>query len=153
MIRVICVVFLLEAIVLASGALALEQASGCAQPLATASAAERSYANVSVREFDGRVFLYVPDIKSAGGSFEAFQLWVVEGVYGRPFVQASGSMDQSTFDRLRKSTNVLATPLSVRRSGESLRATIARQPYVLDVAVKVGSGGADVVTARVCRGR
>jgi hypothetical protein len=153
MIRVICSVFFLTAIALSSSAGAREQASGCTQPLATASAAERSYTNVNIREFDGRVFLYVPEIKSTGGNFDAFQLWVVEGVYGRPFVQSSGSMDQTAFDRLRNSTNVRATPLSVRRTGESLRATIARQPYVLDVAVKVASSGADSVTAKVCRGR
>jgi hypothetical protein len=136
-----------------SGPAVTEQGSTCTQPLATATAAERSYANVGVREFDNRVFIYVPEIRSAGGSFDAFQLWIVEGVYGRPFVQTTGSMDQAAFERLRKSTNVRATPLNVRRSGDSLRATIARQSYTLDVTVRVASSGADSVSARVCGAR
>jgi anti-sigma-K factor RskA len=150
-----CAVLMIAALATAAvaSAGAGEQNGGCTQPLATATAAERSYANVNVRDFEGRVFIYVPDIVSSRGNFDAFQLWVVEGIYGRPFVQSSGSMDQTAFDRLRKSTNIRATPLSVRRTDESLRATIARQNYLLDVAVRVASSGADSVTARVCRAR
>jgi len=60
-------------------------------------------------------------------------------------------MDDATFDRLRKSPNVKATPLSVRRPNESSRATISRQLYVLELTVNVKASGTDSVTARVCR--
>ncbi len=131
-----------------------EQGSGCSPRLVTTTAAERSYSIVSLRDFDGRVYLYAPEIKSSSrGAFEPFQLWVVEGVYGRPFIQASGPLDQVAFDRLRKSTNVRATAVSVSRSGESKPVTIARQPYLLETAVRAASSGSDAVTVNVCRGR
>ena len=136
---------------IAAPAPAFAQGSGCAQPLATVTLAERTYANVGVREFEGRVFLYVPEIKSSSRGFDAFDLWVVEGVYGRPFVQPSGPMEKSAFDRLRGNTNVRATAHSIRTAAQSLRASIARQNFLLDVAVK--AGGTDSVTARVCRAR
>jgi hypothetical protein len=120
--------------------------------LATVNAAEGSYSSVNIREFEGRVFLYVPDISSSRSAFEPFELWVVEGIYGRPFVQAAGTIEKSAFDRLRKSTNIRATPVSIRRVNESTRATIARQPYLLDVAVKPAPNG-DSLTVRICRGR
>ena len=126
----------------------------CRQPLARIAAPERSYANVNVREFDGRVYLYVPEIKATSGqSFSPFALWVVEGIYGRPLVEASGPMDDAAFDRLRKNRNVRATPLTVSRSGETLRATMARQPAVLEVGVAVAAGGSDGVRVNVCPGR
>jgi hypothetical protein len=130
------------------------QGSGCSQPLTTTTAAEGSYSIVNIRDFAGRVYLYVPAIRSSSkGTFAQFQLWVVEGVYGRPFVQTSGSLDQATFDRLRKSTNVRATGVSVARSGESKPVTIARQPFLLEIAVRVAASGSDSVTVKVCRGR
>jgi hypothetical protein len=126
----------------------------CAQPLVTTTVAENSYAVVNVREFGGMVFLYAPEIRSArSGSFDPFQLWVVEGVYGRPFLRTSGTMDQSAFDRLRKNTNVRARPISISRSGQAQSMTVARQPIQFEVSVRPASSGADAVAVRVCRGR
>ena len=126
----------------------------CSQPLVTTTAPEKSYAVVNVREFGGLVFLYVPEIKSArSGGFEPFQLWVVEGVYGRPFLQASGAMDQAAFDRLRKNTNVRARPISVARTGETRSLAVARQTLQFETTVRGAASGADTVTVKVCRGR
>jgi hypothetical protein len=133
-----------------SAAVAAGQGKGCAQPLATVTVPERTYASVNVKEFEGRVYLYAPDIDASGRSFAPFQLWVVEGIYGRPFVQPSGPMDQAAFDKLRRSQNVRATPVALTRSGESARVTISRQPYLLEATVAVSSRG-DTVSARLCR--
>jgi hypothetical protein len=139
-------------IVLSATPAAGQQAPACRQPLAKVSVPERSYASVGVPEFDGRVYLYVPQIEAASrGTFAAFQLWIVEGVYGRPFVEPRGRMNDATFDRLRKSRNVRATPMKVSRTRETLRVTMARRPFVLEVGVTLGS--TDTVTASVCRAK
>ena len=136
----------------ASGAPA--QTTACSEPLVTTTLPEKSYAAVNLREFGGLVFLYVPEIKSSrSGQFEAFQLWVVEGVYGRPFVQASGAMDQPAFDRLRTSTNVRTRPISIPRSGESRSMMVARQAFQFETTVRAAGSGADTVAVKVCHGR
>jgi hypothetical protein len=141
----------LSAPAIAAPLVAAQPRPSCTQPLATATATERSYVNLNVRDFEGRVFFYVPEIKSSRNTFDPFQLWVVEGIYGRPFIQSSGSMDSATFERLRKSTNIRATALNVRGASESARATISRKSYVLELTVNVAASGADSVTARICR--
>ena len=133
--------------------LAIAQGTACPRPLASARAVERSYARIDVREFEGRVFLYVPEITASGSRFEPFDVWVVEGVYGRPFVQQAGPMDPPSFERLRASTNVRATAVRVTRTPASGRVTIARQLYLLDVTVQAGARGGDAVSAAICRGR
>jgi hypothetical protein len=126
----------------------------CSQPLVTTTLPEKSYAVVNVREFGGLVFLYAPEIRSARpGAFDAFQLWVVEGVYGRPFLQASGAMDQAAFDRLRKNTNVRARSMSISRSGQSQSLTVARQAIQFETSVRTAPSGSDTVDVKVCRGR
>ena len=126
----------------------------CSQPLVTTTLAERSYAVVNVRELGGLVFLYAPEIRSQrSGAFDTFQLWIVEGVYGRPFLQASGAMDQAAFDRLRKNTNVRARPLSISRSGQADSMMVARQALQFETSVRPALSGADMVAVKVCRGR
>jgi hypothetical protein len=95
---------------------AIEQGAPC-QALASATVPQRSYVQLNVPAFEQRVYLYAPDIKSSfGGGFSAFTLWIVEGVYGKPFVQPTGSMDESAFEQIRTSRNVMATPAS-RQNG------------------------------------
>lgn len=129
------------------------QGSSC-QPLASVVVPQRSYAQVTVPAFEERVYLYAPDIKSGfGGGFSAFQLWIVEGVYGKPFVQASGSMDEQAFEQIRGSRNVRATAVPVERNAGQKRVpfTIGRQQFVLELQVNTSLGGTDSVAVKICR--
>ena len=133
---------------------AREQGAPC-QLLASATVPQRSYAQLTVPAFDQRVYLYAPDIKSGwGGGFDAFTLWIVEGVYGKPFGQAAGSMEEKAFDQIRSSRNVMATPVQVERNSGPTRTpfTIGKQQFVLNlVKVSTSLGGTDTVTVNVCR--
>ncbi len=75
-------------------------------------------------------------------------MWVVEGVYGRPFVQSNGVLDEGSFAKLRASANVSATPVSVSRGDgtDAGRFMVSRVPYQLQVLRVSGS-----VQLRVCR--
>src|SRR5690606_21167446 len=139
-------------VLMAAAGQAAGQTASCRQPLATVNVAERAYAAIDVPAFAGRVFVYVPDIRSSTRGFQPFALWVIEGVYGRPFVLPNGPMDDAAFQRIRTSRNVRATSTTVTRSGQAVRASLARQPYVFDVAVR-SSRGVDTVTVRVCPAR
>ena len=96
------------------------QAPGCPQPLAALAVPPQGYAEVNAAQFERRLFVYVPEIRPGGGpGFQAFQVWVVEGVYGRPFVQSSGRLDPASFDSLRSSPNVRASAITVARGDGS----------------------------------
>jgi hypothetical protein len=115
---------------------------------------QRGYAELNVPAFEQRVFVYVPDIESGwGGEFKAFQLWIVEGVYGKPFVKASGSMDQPEFERIRGSRNVRATavPINAKEFAKRVPLTIAKQRVALELKVNTSYGGTDRVVVNVCR--
>src|SRR5262245_15427099 len=87
---------------------ARDQGAPC-QVLASATVPQRSYAQLSVPDFAQRVYVYAPDIKSGwGGGFDAFTLWIVEGVYSKPFGQPAGSMEEKPFEQIRASRNVMA---------------------------------------------
>jgi len=95
---------------------------------------QRGYAELNVPAFEQRVFVYVPDIGSSwGGEFKAFQLWIIEGIYGRPFVKANGLMDESEFERIRSSRNVRATavPINAKEPAKRVPLTIAKQRVAL----------------------
>ena len=133
-------------------------AAGQGQPcqaLTSVVVAQRTYALVNVPAFDQRVYVYAPDIKSGwGGGFDAFTLWIVEGVYSRPFGHTSGALDERTFEQIRSSRNVLATAVPIpRNSGpKSARVTIRRQPFTVAVMkVNTSLGGTDSVTLNLCR--
>ena len=68
---------------------------GCPQPLVSA-IEENTFSVVNLAEFEGRVYLYATKIPRQPGRFEPFDLWVIEGVYGRPLVQSSGPMTLSS---------------------------------------------------------
>lgn len=145
-------------LVLASVATSAITASGQGAPCQVAASVtvpQRGYAQLNVPAFEQRVYLYAPDIKSGwGGSFSAFTLWIVEGVYGKPFAQPTGSMEESAFEQIRTSRNVMATPVQVGKdSGRSQTPfTIGKQRFVLDlVKVNTSLGGTDSVTVNVCR--
>jgi hypothetical protein len=145
---------LLLAVASTSAIGASEQGAPC-QAVASVTVPQRSYAQLNAPAFDQRVYLYAPDIKSGwGGSFSAFTLWIVEGVYGKPFVQPTGSMEESAFEQIRTSRNVMATPVQVAKDSGRTRTpfTIGKERFVLDlVKVNTSLGGADSVTVNVCR--
>jgi hypothetical protein len=129
------------------------QAPACQQPLATLTVPRLSYAEVSGDPFERRVYVYVPEIVARGGSgFQPFQVWVVEGVYGKPFVRATGGLDPAGFDKMRRSQNVRATPVSVVRGDGSDRGQfrIARNTYQVHV-LKVNASRSGAVQVRICR--
>jgi hypothetical protein len=128
------------------------QPAACPSPLATLSVPSSSYAEVTGDPFEGRVFVYVPPIVARGPGFQPFQLWIVEGVYGKPFVQSSGRLDSAGFDRLRGSQNVRATPVPVARGDGSDAGSfrLGRNIYRVQ-AVRVAPAGGGSVQARICR--
>jgi hypothetical protein len=141
-------------------ALALAQATpvagrpACQKELAQATLAEGSFQSVNAAPFGGKVYLYVPPIPRNWLSFNPFQVWVVEGVYGRPFAQNSGKMDAATFGRIRTSANVRSTAIAVSASSPRGRAgfRISKDTFVAEVMkVNVPLIGAPSVTVRVCR--
>jgi hypothetical protein len=120
--------------------------------VATLTVAERSYTEVRASAFNGRLYVWAPEIRSSsGGRFTPFQLWLVEGVYGKPFPRPSGALGEADFERLRKSTNVRATGMSV--SGPKRQSFVfARQSYWLEVTrVNTSSSGSDTVALSICR--
>ena len=140
--------------VAAFGIGASAQGAPC-QAVASVTVPQRGYAQLSVPAFEDRVYLYAPDIKSGwGGGFDAFTLWIVEGVYGKPFAQPTGSMEESAFEQIRTSRNVMATPVQVAKDSGRAQTpfTISKQRFVLDlVKVNTSLGGTDSVTVNVCR--
>lgn len=133
---------------------AFAQSDRC-QSIASATVPQRSYAQLSVPAFEQRVYVYAPDIKTGwGGGFSPFTLWIVEGVYGKPFVQPTGAMEESAFEQIRTSRNVMATPVQVAKDSGPTRTpfTIGKQRYTLElVKVNTTLGGADSVSINVCR--
>jgi len=139
---------------LSTSAIASEQKAAC-PAIASVTVPQRSYAQLNVPAFDQRVYLYAPDIKTSwGGGFAQFTLWIVEGVYGKPFVQPTGSMEPSAFEQIRTSRNVMATPVQIAKDSGRAQTpfTIGKQQFVLDVVkVNTSLGGTDSVTVNVCR--
>jgi hypothetical protein len=133
---------------------AIRQAEPC-KALASATVPQRGYAQLAVPEFEQRVYVYAPDIKSGwGGGFSAFTLWIVEGVYGKPFVQPTGSMEESAFEQIRTSRNVMATAVPVENNSgpKQVPFTIGKQRFLLNVTkVNTSLGGTDSVSVSVCR--
>jgi hypothetical protein len=139
--------------VLISTAANAGQGSSCSR-LTSVDVPQRSYAQVNVQAFEQRVFFYAPDIESNfGKGFKPFQLWIVEGVYGKPFVKASGSMDESEFEKIRASRNVRATavPIDGKTSQKPVPVTIGKQRVTLEIKVNTSFTGTDRVVVGVCR--
>lgn len=132
---------------------AAAQSAGCPQPLVITTVEENNFSVVNLAEFEGRVYLYATRIPRRQGGFEPFDLWVVEGVYGRPLVQSSGPMDPALFERLRKNSNVRATATRVQQNGQTGSVTIGRQAFAIGIGVAIPANRASVVTARICRAR
>jgi hypothetical protein len=131
----------------------LGQPRACQQVLATLTVPATTYAVANADPFGGRVFVYVPLIKAGGPSgFQPFQVWIVEGIYGRPFLQASGRLDPASFDKLRATANVRATPVSVMRGNGSDAGAFrsARAVYQAQV-LRVNASGTGSVQVRICR--
>jgi hypothetical protein len=129
------------------------QTPACQQPLGTLTVARSSYAGLSAPSFEQRVYVYVPPFKAGGPSgFQPFQVWIVEGVYGKPFVQAAGGLDAAGFEKLRGSQNVRATPVPVNKGNGSDwgRFRLVKDTYQVQI-LKVNPSGAGAVQLRVCR--
>jgi hypothetical protein len=128
---------------------------GACKALTSLTVPQRTYAQVNIPAFGQRVYFYAPDIKSSfGGSFSAFTVWVIEGVYTKPFGQPTGSLEERAFERIRGSRNVIVTAVPVERNSNTKRTpvTIARQPYIVElVKVNTSLGGTDSVTLNLCR--
>lgn len=105
------------------------QRSVCRQVLARAAVATGTYGVVGARPFEGRVFVYVPPAQ------RTLQVWIIEGVYGRPFVRASGPLSASDFAALRSNRNIRATRVAVNRADGSEGATVRVGSAVYGVVV------------------
>lgn len=141
------------ALAVSGSPLLARQAATCRTALASLSVPESGYAVVDAAPFGGRLYVYAPAIQSSyvRGSFTAFQLWIVEGVYGRPMARATGTLDAAGFDRLRRSANVRTTAVNVSRP-MSAPFTFGRQSYILEIVrVNVPLSGGESVDVRVCR--
>ena len=147
---------LVAAMMLASSTPAAGQAVPCRQPLETVTVCQRCYQQLTSAPFgDGRVFVYVPDIKSGLMSgFTPFAVWIVEGLYGPPFVKSAGMMEEGTWQQIRTSRNVRATRADVpeKYAGKTTPFRISKEIFALEVTkVTTSWGGTDRVTIRVCR--
>lgn len=147
---------LVAAMMLAFSTPAAGQAISCRQPLETVTVCQRCYQELTSAPFaGGRMFVYVPDIKSSVmGAFAPFTVWIVEGLYGKPFIKSTGTMDEGTWQQIRASRNVRATPADVpeKYAGRTTPFRISKEVFVLEI-IKVSTswGGTDRVTLRVCR--
>ena len=145
---------LLLALVSLPWSVAVQRDSSC-QPLASAVVPQRTYAALNVPDFKKQVYVYAPDISTGfRGSFSAFTLWLVEGVYGPPFGQPNGSLEQRSFDKIRASRNVIVTavPVEANSGPKRVPVTIRQQSYTLElVKVNTSLGGTDTVTVNLCR--
>ena len=144
-----------------------QAASGQAPPCRDASppltVPQESYAQIARDGSADRVWLYiyVPDIKSRFGQvgFKPFDMWLVEGVYGRAFADTSGPMKESEFAMIRRSPNVKARPIKVRFDDQTQSAarvsqsiTVGKETLTIQVdAVTIGFFVADTVSVRICR--
>ena len=128
------------------------KAAGCAQPLTTLTVQANTYAEVQAAPFERRVFVYAPAITAAGSGFRPFQIWVIEGLYGRPFVRQTGALSHADFEKLRGSPNVRATAIRVVRGdgSEGLALRMGRNTYPVQV-LSVSTRGSGTVQVRFCR--
>ena len=148
---------LVVAMTLAVSTPAAGQAVSCRQPIETVTVCQRCYMELTSAPFaGGRVFVYAPDIKSGffGGGFAPFKVWIVEGLYGKPFIKSSGELDESAWEQIRNSRNVRATSADVpeKYTGKTAQFRISKETFVLEIMrVATSWGGTDRVTIRVCR--
>ena len=74
-------------------------------------------------------------------------------MYGKPFVKASGAMDEPEFEKIRASRNVRATavPIDGKTSQKPVPVTIGKQRVTLEIKVNTSFTGIDRVVVGVCR--
>ncbi len=130
---------------------AAPQAPACQQSLSTVTIGRASYAVIPAAPFERRVFLYAGDFRASGSGFTPFQVWVVEGVYGPPFPQQTGTLSPGSFEKLRTNGNLRATSMNVSRgnASDNVRFRFGAGQYLAHVvAVKTRDQTVDV---RICR--
>ena len=116
---------------------------------------QRCYEQLDNDAFGKRVYLYVPDIKSrVFGGFDPFDVWILEGVYGPPFLDYGGVFDPSRFDQLKKTGNVVATriPIDKNRLGKAQSFKVGKRVFQIEpTRVLTSYGGTDRVGLKICR--
>ena len=115
----------------------------------------RCYEQLDNEAFGKRVYLYVPDIKSkVFGGFDPFDVWILEGVYGPPFLDYGGVFDPSRFDQLRKTGNIVATriPVDKNRLGKAQSFKVGKNVFQIEPTRVLSSySGGDRVGLKICR--
>jgi hypothetical protein len=116
---------------------------------------QRCYEQFDSQEFNKRVYVYVPDIKSKLlGGFDPFDLWIVEGIYGPPFLDYGGVFQQDKFEQLKNTGNVIATRIPVDKNalGKAQPFKVGKSAFRIEpVRVETSYGGTDRVTLKICR--
>jgi hypothetical protein len=118
----------------------------CRQRLVTVEVPRLSYAQIDYKPFEQQVYVYVPQIKSG-----PFSVWIVEGIYGAPFLRSSGALDEAGFQKLRASTNVRATQVSVTRGNGTDMGRFVFGRIVYPVQVLEVNSQRTTVKLAVCR--
>lgn len=139
-------------VLLAGTGIVPAQAQTCASPVATVTVSGGTYALVNASPFEGRLYVYAPAIEASRSGVQPFQLWIVEGVYGRPFVRTAGSLSDADFSKLRASPNVRATAIRVARGdgSESTSLRLGKATYRI-VVHGVSARGYGSANVQVCR--
>ena len=116
---------------------------------------QRCYEQFDSQEFNKRVYVYVPDIKSKLlGGFDPFDMWIVEGIYGPPFLDYGGVFQQDKFEQLKNTGNVIATRIPVDKNalGKAQSFKVGKNAFRIEpIRVETSYGGTDRVTLRICR--
>ena len=115
---------------------------------------QRCYERLNNQAFGGRVYVYVPDIKTRLGGYQPFNICIVEGVYGSPFLDYSGTFDEGKFEQLRRSRNVLATAIRVDKAslGTPSAFKVGADTFRVEPThVHTSLFGTDTVTLKICR--
>jgi len=123
----------------------------CRQRLVTMSLAPFQYSQIQYPAFEQQLYVYVPQIRSGQNTAFQFYVWIVEGVYGSPFLRPTGTLDEAGFQKLRASQNVRATAVLVTRgNGTDMgRFTFGKVVYPMQI-LSVNSQRTAVQLA-VCR--
>jgi len=143
---------------LAAGGAAQKPAppSRCAAPIEREhTVCQRCYEQLDNQVFGKRVYVYVPDIKSGVfRGFDPFDVWIIEGIYGPPFLDYGGVFDPSRFEQLKSTGNVVATriPVDKDRLGKSQSFKVGKNTFQIEpTRVLTSYKGTDRVALKICR--
>jgi len=140
----------------AATGIAAQTPVGCGTPIEREhTVCQRCYERLDAPSFKGKVYVYTPDIRSrVFGGYEPFSIWIVEGIYGPPFLDAGGVFDEAKFNQLAKTRNVVATQVPVDNTllGKARPFKVGKDGYRIELThVHTSYGGTDSVSFRICR--